>query len=151
MHTFEQVKDVIHYSKKIHARLRKFYRSLNEKSQSERVKMLLDYLIEDQRHIEETLSSFEAVTQPSVLDTWMQYAPSIDIHQLIDNQQIRSGMSVDEIVQLAAEFGEAFVDFYREAANESDLPKVSKIFQNLAEMETEEKLKQLRAALFEDM
>jgi rubrerythrin len=58
---------------------------------------------------------------------------------------------VDEIVQLAGEFGEALVNFYLEAANESDLPKVSKIFQNLAEMETKENLKQLRTALFEDM
>jgi hypothetical protein len=74
MHTFEQVKDVIHYSKMIHARLRKFYGSLNEKSQPERVKILLDYLIEDQRHREETLSSFEAVSQQSILDTWRGFA-----------------------------------------------------------------------------
>ncbi|MDD5577676.1 MAG: hypothetical protein PHY16_00180 [Methylobacter sp.] len=151
MHTFEQVKDVIHYSKMFHARLRKFYRSLKEKSQPERVKMLLDYLIEDQRRIEETLSGFEALSQQSTLDTWMQYTPTIDIHQLIDNQHIKPAMTMDELVQLAGEFGEAFVSFCREAANESDLPKVSEIFQNLAEMETKEKLKQLRAALFEDM
>ncbi|CAA9892042.1 conserved hypothetical protein [Candidatus Methylobacter favarea] len=151
MQTFEQVKDVIDYNKKLHDRLRKYYLALNEKSQSDRVKLLLNYLIEDQRHTEETLASFEAVTQQSILDTWLQYAPSIDLHQLIDSHPIRAEMSMDEIVQLICEFGEAFVNFFQEAANESELPKISQIFQNLVAMETEAKNKQLRAASFEDM
>lgn len=151
MQTFIQVKQVIHNSKMIHVRLRHVYGSINEMNQPERVKMLLDYLIVDQHRIEEILSTFEAVSQQSVLDNWMQYAPSIDIQQLINNQPIKPEMTLDEVVQLASQYGEALVTFYREAANEADSPKVSSIFLNLAEMEIKDNHKQFRAALFEEM
>jgi hypothetical protein len=151
MQTFVQVKQVIHYSKMIHVRLRDVYGSLNEMDQPERVKMLLNYLIVDQHRIEGILSNFEAVSQQSVMDNWMQYAPSIDVHQLLDHQPIKPEMTLDEIVQLAIKYGEVLVAFYLEAAKETDLPKVSDIFKNLAEMEIRDNHKQFRAALFEGM
>lgn len=104
MQTFVQVKHVLHYGKMIHVRLRHVYGSINAMDQSERVKMLLEYLIIDQHRIEKILSNFEAVSQQSLLDNWMQYAPSIDVHHLIENQAIKSEMTLDDIVQLAIEY-----------------------------------------------
>lgn len=151
MQTFVQVKDVIDYSKMIHVRLRNVYESINEINQSEQVKMFLDYLIAEQHRSEELLSTFEATSQPSLLDNWMQYSPSIDIHKLIDEQQINPGMTLDEVAQLAVRYSEAMIAFYLEAANETDLPKVSSVFQNLAEMERKDNLKQGRVASFKEM
>jgi hypothetical protein len=90
MQNFEQVKDVIEYTKIIHARLRKLYGSLNENTRPEREKMLLDYLIEQQIHLEDMLANFEVSNQHAVLDSWMQFTPNVDIHQLIEDQQPRS-------------------------------------------------------------
>ena len=111
--------------------------------------MLLDYLIEQQTHLEDMLANFEVSNQQSVLDNWMQFTPSIDIHQLIDNQNLLSEVSFEAIVELADSLSHALIGFYREAANESELPKVRKIFENLADMAINDNRKQNRAALFE--
>lgn len=151
MHTFEQVKDVLDYSKAIHAGLRKLYASMNEQPQQERVKMLLEYLYEQEHQLEQATAGFEAVTPQSVLDTWIQYGPSFNMQELIDSKKIRPDMSFDEIVDLAMEFDDALTDFYKQAENESDIPRIKEIFQNLEEMERRGKIRQLRAAFSQDM
>ena len=151
MHNFEQVKDVLDYGKMIHTELRKFYESLNKQNGQARAKMLLDYLSRHESHLEETLERFEAENQHNVLDTWMQYAPSIDIQQIINGKCLSPDMSVDEVVKLALEFDEAVVELYREATNECDVPHVKEVFQSLVELENQEKVHLLRASLFEDM
>lgn len=151
MHNFEQVKDVLDYGKAIHTELRKFYESHNEQNRQARVKMLLDYLSRHESHLEETLERFEAENQRNVLETWMQYAPSIDIQQIIKGKCLSQDMSVDDVVQLALEFDEAVVELYREAADESDVPHVKEVFQSLVELENQEKVHLLKACLFEDM
>jgi hypothetical protein len=151
MQNFEQVKDVIQYSETIHNRLRKIYGSLNEKERPEREKMLLDYLIEQQVRTEEVLAYFELASQQSILDTWMQFTPNIDIQQLIDDQEPQSEITFEKIFQFADSSSQALVDFDHEAADESELPIVKKIFENLGEMAVKGKRKQNRAALFEAM
>lgn len=151
MHTFKQVKEVIDYNKMIHGRLRMFFAALNENHQPERVTMMLNFLIGEHGHSEEILTRFKAECQLSILNSWMQYSPSINIHQLIDSHIVESNMSLDQVVQLVNEFNEVLVSYYREASNEADLPKVRLIFDNLAEMEVNDNQKQLRASLFESM
>ena len=148
MQNFEQVKDVIEYSKTIHDRLRKFYWSLKEKERPEREKMLLDYLIEKQVQISEVLSSFEAVNEQSILNNWMQFTPKVDIHQLFDDRLPQAEISFEEIVQLADLYNHTFVEFYKEAANESELPEVRMIFDNLANMALQSNRQQNNAASF---
>ncbi len=148
LQNFEQVKDVIKYSKTIHERLRKYYQSLNENDRPEREKMLLDYLIEKQVQIEEVLSRFEEVNEQSILDNWMQFTPKVDIHQLFDAPLPQAEISFEEIVQLADLYSHTFVEFYKEAANESELPEVRMIFNNLANMALQVNRQQNNAASF---
>lgn len=149
MHNFEQVKDVLDYGRQLHADLSGFYESLNERKQQVRVRMLLDYLSRHERHLEETVERFEDESKKQVLDTWMQYAPSIDVSGMIDTQSanVHGDMSVDEVVQIAIRFDDALVELYREAAQEADVDRVKDVFCNLVELESNEKLKMVRDTL----
>ena len=151
MQNFEQVKDVIQYSKTIHERLRNIYKSLNEIERPEREKMLLDYLIEKQVQIGEVLSSFAEVSQQPILDNWMQLTPNVDLHQLFDDRKPQIEIAFAEIMQLADFYSQALVEFYKEAANESELPKVKMIFENLKKMAIQANRQQNNAALFKAM
>ena len=151
MHTFKQVKEVIEYNKMIHGRLRMFFAALNENRQPERVTMMLNFLIGEHGHSEEILTRFKAECHLSILNSWMQFSPSINIYELIDNHIAEAFMSLGQLVQLVAEINEVLISFYHEASNESELPKVRLIFDNLAEMEVNDNQKQLRASLFESM
>jgi hypothetical protein len=151
MQNFEQVKDVIEYSKTIHERLQKIYASLNEKDRPEREKMLLDYLIEKQVQIREVLSSFETIGQQAILDNWMQFTPNVDLHEFLDERQPQLEISFEEIVQFSDVYGLALVGFYNEAVNESELPKVRMLFENLKKMAIQANRQQDNAALFKGM
>jgi hypothetical protein len=113
--------------------------------------MLLDYLIEKQVQIGEVLSSFAEVSQQPILDNWMQFTPNVDLHQLFDDQQPQIEIAFAEIMQLADFYSQALVEFYKEAANESELPKVKMIFENLKKMAIQANRQQNNAALFKAM
>ena len=103
MRNFEQVKDVLDYGQKIHADLQSFYRSINDEKQQTRVKMLLDFLSRHEQHREKALADFEGEAKKHILDTWLQYKPSIDIEKLIGDQSIQPNMPIDEVTKIAVD------------------------------------------------
>lgn len=139
MHNFEQVKDVLDHGRKVHAELRKFYDSLNEQHQQERVKMVLDYLSRHEQNREEALERFEQDARKGILDTWMQYAPSSNVEEILKNCVISPDMSVDEVVKLGMDFDNALVELYRDAAREAEEEHIKELFQDLVKMETSER------------
>ena len=146
MRNFEQVKDVLDYGQKIHADLQSFYRSINDEKQQTRVKMLLDFLSRHEQHREKALADFEGEAKKHILDTWLQYKPSIDIEKLIGDQSIQPNMPIDEVTKIAVDFDNALIELYRETAAAIDVPQVKKLFENLLEMENNEKLRFVRDA-----
>lgn len=152
MHNFEQVKDVLDYGQKIHADLQSFYRSINDEKQQIRVEMLLDFLGRHEQHREEALADFEGEAKKHILDTWLQYKPSIDIEKLIGDQSIQPNMTIDEVTKIAIDLDNALIELYRETAAATDIPQVKQLFENLLEMEYNEKLRFVRDAdLLDDM
>jgi hypothetical protein len=147
MQTFQRVKDVVEYSKHIHSSLERLFQGYRDQNQEESVTMMLDYLINEQHRMKDVLSNFEETNQLDNMDTWMQYAPSLDISQATANQPIKADITLDELIDVVDEFGKAVVAFYREAVKESELPKVTELFENLAEMETKNTIKQLKASV----
>jgi rubrerythrin len=139
MHNFEQVKDVLDHGRKLHAELRKFYDSLNEHKQQDRVRMVLDYLSRHERNLEEALERFEHDARKGILETWMQYAPSDNVEKILKSCVIKPNMSVDEVVKLATDFDDALVELYKDAAREADEEHVKELFQDLINMENTER------------
>jgi hypothetical protein len=146
MHNFEQVKDVLEYGQKTHADLQSFYRSINDEKQQTRVQMLLDYLSQHEQHLEEALADFEGEAKKQILETWLQYKPSINIEKLIGDQSIQPNMPMDEVTKIAIDFDNALIELYRESAAAIDVPQVKQVFENLLEMENHEKLRFVRDA-----
>ena len=153
MHNFEQVKDVLDYGKKIHEDLSGFYDSINAMEQQTRVRMLLDYLSRHERHLEQTLERYESEThKQQILETWLQYSPSINIEKMISCQNIHPDMDTDEVIRLAIGFDDALVELYKEAEAEVDAPHVREVLENLVALESHEKLKMVRDTLmFNDL
>jgi hypothetical protein len=113
--------------------------------------MLLDYLSSHEKRLEDTMHRLEQESRPPILETWMQYAPVMDVKKLIRSKSVRSDLSVNDVVSLAEEFDDAVVGLYREAATECEIPRLQEVFNNLAKLQATEKGQLSRAALFEDM
>ncbi|MFO1418995.1 MAG: hypothetical protein U1E83_10035 [Methylotetracoccus sp.] len=139
MKNFKQVKDVLDFGKELHAQITAYYERVREQSDQSRVQMLLDYLSRHGHNIEQALDRFEHDAQKAVLNTWLQYAPSAELDQVLKGCAVRPDMSVDELIKIAVDFDNAMIDLYREAAREVDEPVAREALENLIAMEDGEK------------
>ncbi|MDF9393810.1 MULTISPECIES: hypothetical protein [Methylococcus] len=146
MRNFEQVKDVLDHGKALHDQIRDYYKNLKKQTdESEiRLKMALDYLSWHEHEQKEMLERFEENARSAVLNTWLQFAPSDHVEELLVKATPRPGMTVDELVQVACAFDDALVTLYKEAAAEMDDPKARDVFNNLAEASEKEKQRIVR-------
>lgn len=146
LHNFEQVRDVLNYGIGLHDRLHDVYRQLQEDSEQTRVKMVLDYLSRHERSRAQAMERFEEGARQNILNTWLQYAPSSEIENLLSKCGRPVNLGVDDVVKLAMCFDDAMIALYRETAREFDDPQVRDLFSNLAEMESREKQRFVRDA-----
>lgn len=146
MKNFEQVRDVLDHGKALHDQIRDYYNTLKKQAGNSeiRLKMALDYLSWHEKEQKEMLERFEENARSAILNTWLQFAPSDRVEELLANAAIHPGMSVDEVVQIACAFEDALVTLYKDAAAEMDDPKARNIFNNLAEASEKEKQRIVR-------
>jgi len=147
MRKFDQVKDIIEYSQEIHDRLAGFYDELSDKHQSSRIKMLLDYLRRHERNIAECLSQFENDTAQKMMDTWLEFAPTTNINEKIKYLPLHSDITLAQIVETALDVDNAIVALYRDLKDHVDLPELKELFENMIEMEDNEKKRLVRDAM----
>ena len=144
---FEQAKDVIDYSVKLHHQIGEFYKELGEEVAQERVKMLLTYLSRHEIHLEESLKEYEYDASEKILNTWLQFVPSSGIEASIKAFRLNPAMSVDEVIDKTIEFDDSLIALYKEVINETSEPSVQAVFENLVTMENKEKIKMVRNAM----
>ncbi|CAL1241656.1 hypothetical protein [Candidatus Methylocalor cossyra] len=144
LRNFEQVKDVLDYGIELHHQLRALYDNLSQHSDQKRVQLVLDYLSRHERNRAAALSRFEQASQRGSLEVWLQFAPTREIEQRLADCAIRPDMTVEDVIRTALAFDDALIAIYREAAREADDTHARALFENLAEMEEQEKRRFIR-------
>lgn len=146
LHNFEQVRDVLDYGAESHVRMGELYVALRERSDQDRVKIVLSYLGQQEDVRASVVRRFGKEGRDKVLNSWLQYAPSSNVESVLVDRNLPADMSVDEVIALAASFDDAMIGLYAESAREADDPQVREVFENLAEMERREKQRFVRDA-----
>lgn len=141
------MKDVVDYSRKLHQQISKLYQEISQDQTQERVKMLLDYLQRHEAHLEKSLNQFEHDKSQAVLDSWFQYAPDQSITEVLESIEITNHMSTDEVIAMALKLDDYFIELYEGMVENASSSAVKSVFQNLLEMEQQEKIRTSRAAL----
>lgn len=141
------MKDVVDYSRKLHQQISKLYQEISQDQTQERVKMLLDYLQRHEAHLEKSLNQFEHDKSQVVLDSWFQYAPDQSITEVLESIEITNHMSTDEVIAMALKLDDYFIELYEGMVENASSSAVKSVFQNLLEMEQQEKIRTSRAAL----
>ncbi len=140
MISFKQARDVLDYAKNFHHELSNYYRSLNDKTDQVRVKMLLDYLAVHEEKLETNIKRIEENVSGKVLETWFKYTLCEDLRKELANMIYKIGdVSVEEIIRMAIQLDDCLIKIYKKIAANSDIPEVREIFQNLSELEDHQK------------
>ncbi len=144
---YGQAKEILDYAREYHRRVSEFYQQLKDKSESARVKMLLDYLVRHKAHLDKALSDFEDETKSRALDAWFQYSQDKCIFAPLDAAQYSADMTVEEVLALGVTLDSCLLASYQGMADTANTPECREIFENLLLMEEQEKHKLARIAL----
>ncbi|BFN37868.1 hypothetical protein [Fidelibacter multiformis] len=140
MISFKQARDVLNYAKDFHHQLSRYYKTLNDKTDQVRVKMLLDYLAIHEEKLEKNIEHIEENISAKVLGTWFKYTLCEDLRKELSSMIIRiDDMSVEEIIRMAIQLDDCLIRIYKKIAQNSDIPEIRDIFTNLSELEDHEK------------
>jgi len=144
---YQTVKDVVDHSRQLHQQISSIYKKLSEDQSQARVSMLLDYLKRHEDHLEASLEQFEKDKSQKVLESWFQYAPDQNIAEVLNDIQVNDHMTTDEVVGMALKLDDYFIDLYQDMVDHSSSGAVKDVFQNLLEMEQQEKIRVAKTAL----
>lgn len=144
---YKTVKDVVDHSRRLHQQISQLYADMRSQQTQERVKMLLDYLQRHESHLEEALCQFEKDKSQKVLDNWFQYAPDQDLTEVLSTIEITDQMSTDDVISMALKLDDYFIELYEGMVESSRSSDSKAVFQNLLDMEKQEKIRTARTAL----
>lgn len=145
---FETTKDVLDHAREFHFQLSEFYRVLSNKSEKLRVKMLLDYMSQHEKYLEETLGRYEEEMAKKILNTWFQYPPPKGILNTCREISIeeKEEYTVDDVIEMAVKLDQCLIDLYNEMIKNTETEEMREVFTNLLEMEKRQELQFVRDA-----
>jgi rubrerythrin len=138
---FEKARDAVKHAKSFHIQLCQFYEFLNNLENTQKVKLLLDYMIQHEKDLAESLDNYEKNTSSGVLDTWLQYANDESILKIPEKEALPSKSSIEDIIKLSMTFSDELIEVYAQVAEQVDDVKLKEIFTHLANMQSQEKRK----------
>lgn len=144
---FEQTKDVLNHARDFHAKLARFYHSLADETQQERIKLLLDYFSRHEQHLGDSLDRFEDETSTDILDTWIDFSQDKQILRFPADIDIEPDMSVEQVIKIAMQLDECLIRLYRQLVDNTNVPELREIFEELLALEESEKHRVARQSL----
>ena len=144
----KQTRDILDYVREFHKKLSDFYHDLADHSDKERVKMLLDYMARHQKHFEENLAEYETDASKTIMESWLQCAPEMDMEGVFKGIKLDPDMmSVEDVIRIAVDLDDYLINLYQEVANCTESKEIKEIFVKLMEKENREKYTLVRQAM----
>lgn len=131
MKTHKQTHEIIEDVRSSHKQMSDFFEQLHRKDEKEKVKILLDYLTQHEKHRDETLTKYEDETSSKAMDTWFKYIPINNISAYMENVRVKSNISVDEVVRIALELDDGFIEMYKRLIENSKNNDIRNMFSSL--------------------
>lgn len=126
---------MLEYAKSFHLRLRDYYEELSEDARDERLALLLEYMSRHEKNMSAALADYQPQAAKGILNTWLQFVPEEPIQQALAENEVRSDMSVGQVVQRALKVDQGLIDLYGELADTTAVPRVQELFTSLLEQE----------------
>lgn len=146
---FCRVEELLDWVRAFHDELAKQYDGLTDQSAKEKTSLLLIYLADHQRLLAESIQKYETDTAGSLLTTWSEQCPDLDLPQSLDElQDTLSDKAITDIVIQAIYFHDLLIRIYKDLQEAAVSDSVKELFDRLAEMEEHEKLRMVRDSLY---
>lgn len=141
MSNFSQVHELLLHSQQLHSRTGKFYSSLSNQANNERVKMLLNTLANHESGLSSSLQAYINKAPDKILNTYFQFDHENNVEELFVTHFEVAQVNTDDVEIMATAFDDYFCHLYSEMQQAVDCELVQDLFENLHEHMLEEKKK----------
>jgi rubrerythrin len=148
MKTNKQTREIIEDVRLFHSRMSDYFDQLHRKDEKERLKILLDYLTQHEKHRDETLAKYEDETLSKSMDVWFKYIPMNGISKYLDKGRIESNMSVQDVVGIALDLDDKLIKMYKRLVDNSKNAEIRNMFNCLLSRLEQEKKNLVRDTLW---
>nr|WP_320049482.1 hypothetical protein [uncultured Desulfuromonas sp.] len=144
---YGQAKEILEYAREFHRKAGAFYQKLSCQTQSARVKLLLDYMVRHEKHLERALEDYEQSIATNALNSWYQFTQEQRTFKPLDAMGYTEEMTVDDILKIGTTIDNCLIASYKGMADATTSEEIREIFENLLAMEEQEKHVKSRIAL----
>lgn len=138
MERYKTAIDFIDFVRNLHREIKNYCEKILDKSNSEKVKMVLGYVAEHERKMEETLLEYENGLSKSIEETWYQFIELPEKPSCLKDIQLSKEMTIDDVVDLISKVDICLIKLYKKLSEISVTEEAQKVFDNLAKMEFNE-------------
>jgi hypothetical protein len=140
------VAEVVDFLKTYHQQLQNFFLKYQDTVNSERLKMLLDYIRRHENNIQYVLETINEKDRDIILKTWIQFVPFTETI-LPEEQLTDPNQDIDSIVQQVFELDDNLIRFYDKRIHQAGVSgPVKEFFQHLISLEEKQKTQISEAA-----
>jgi hypothetical protein len=136
-----QTRDILNLSKDFYQQMQQIYKELTERSDMQRMDLLLDAIRRHVEYLEGQIRSLKKEAAPEVLDAWFQFVPDPPELNTDPTTRLDPEMKLDDVVFIIFDFDTALGEFYQRVADATPLEDVRRIFLNLKQSVEVEKKK----------
>jgi len=143
----ETLKDVLNWSREFHQHLASCMHHCADQNESERAKLLLDYLADHEQKLVVVLDGFKKTADVKALNTWcLEY---LDKHPIIRHEKCDkpfAQMNADEIItEITHQHGQV-IELYRYLRGRDAAPSYRELLDQLLSLEEHEAMRMTQAA-----
>ena len=127
----QQLSELLDYVAKCHLDMEKLYKRLDKNADSSRVKMMLNYFQQHQRHIYETLESYIDDAPSRILNTWYKDITFEDFTKRCVDTMLPANMTEDQVLELHLDLENRLIGLLEKAANSSPTEEIRSALMDL--------------------
>lgn len=112
----QQLSELLEYVAKCRLNMGKLYKRLHRNADSSRVKLMLEYFQQHEKHIHDTLESYIEDAPAKILDTWYQDVVFEDFIKRCDDAILPANMDEEQVLELHLDLENRLIEFLEKTA-----------------------------------
>lgn len=143
----ENLRDILHWTEIYHRRLSEYLAQCADQQSSERVRLLLEYLSQHERHLSELFEGFEAQSELKALNTWCyEYLDKKPIQLISEQDTPLNQASTQEVMRTIAAQHDQITSLYRYLLARANIPSNIELLERLLALEEHEVMRMVQSA-----
>jgi len=137
---FRTTKEMLDRVTSFHQELTKIYFQINAIHEKEKLDLVLEYMEQHKRRLQENLKLYEREAPEKIKNIWLKYISEEDLPEYCKNIRLTASMSVGEVIETSLKFDDCLITFYKKVVEKCPYAEVQNIFENLLNLAKRERL-----------